>query len=103
MRLVYFSPVPWVSFAQRPHKFVEWFHASRGGEVLWVDPYPTRLPKLADFRRIKVAGGGTTKLAVNVSTPAWLTVLHPYSLPIEPLPGAGVINGLLWKDVITSN
>ncbi|TKB26126.1 glycosyltransferase family 1 protein [Desulfopila sp. IMCC35006] len=103
MRLVYFSPVPWESFAQRPHKFVEWWlHASRGGEVLWVDPYPTRLPELADFRRIKVVEGSTTKLAVKVNTPAWLTVLHPNSLPIEPLSGAGWINAQLWKNIFQS-
>ena len=33
MQLVYFSPVPWASFAQRPHKFVEWFHARCGAIV----------------------------------------------------------------------
>lgn len=100
MRLVYFSPVPWASFAQRPHKFVEWFHAKRGGEVLWVDPYPTRLPQLADFRRIKTVGVSATKLAVKESIPAWLSILRPRSLPIEPLPGSGALNRLLWSDVL---
>ena len=38
MQLVYFSPVPWASYAQRPHKFVEWFHARRVLKVRWVDP-----------------------------------------------------------------
>lgn len=100
MRLVYFSPVPWASFAQRPHKFVEWFHAKRGGEVLWVDPYPTRLPELADFRRIKTGGGGAKKLAEKGRTPEWLTILRPRSLPIEPLLGAGALNRRLWNDVL---
>lgn len=100
MRLVYLSPVPWASFAQRPHKFVEWFHARRGGEVLWVDPYPTRLPELSDFRRVKVVGGSATKLAAKGSNPAWLTVIRPRSLPLEPLPGAGALNRLLWSDVL---
>jgi hypothetical protein len=94
MRLVYFSPVPWDSFAQRPHKFVEWFHARRGGEVLWVDPYPTRLPDLSDFRRAKAVGGSATK-----KSPVWLTILRPRSLPIEPLPGSGALNRLLWDDI----
>lgn len=44
MQLVYLSPLPWDSFSQRPHQFVEWFHNKHGGEVLWIDPYPTRLP-----------------------------------------------------------
>lgn len=100
MRLVYLSPVPWTSFAQRPHKFVEWFHAKRGGDVLWVDPYPTRLMALEDLRRLKAGGWGAKKQTKKRKTPAWLTVLHPRSLPIEPLPGAGVINRLLWNDVL---
>lgn len=100
MRLVYFSPVPWASFAQRPHKFVEWFHARRGGDVLWVDPYPTRLPELADFRRIKASGGSAMPLAAQRSAPAWLTILRPRSLPIEPLPGAGALNRRLWNDIL---
>lgn len=100
MRLVYFSPVPWASFAQRPHRFVEWLHARRGGEVLWVDPYPTRLPQLADFRRVKVGGVRATNPTEKGSVPAWLTILRPHSLPIEPLPGAGALNRLLWRDVL---
>lgn len=96
MRLVYFSPVPWASFSQRPHKFVEWFNTRGGGEVLWVDPYPTRFPVLGDFRRAKAGEG----IATRGNTPAWLTVLRPRSLPIEPLPGAGVLNRMLWNNVL---
>lgn len=100
MRLVYFSPVPWVSFAQRPHRFVEWFYSKCGEEILWVDPYHTRLPELADFRRVKVVGGNATKIAVQGATPGWLTILSPRSLPIEPLPGSSVLNRLLWNNVL---
>ena len=100
MRLVYFSPVSWASFAQRPHKFVEWFHSKRGEEVLWVEPYPTRLPELADFRRLWAGAEGATKLAVKGNTPPWLTILRPRSLPIEGLPGAGMLNRVLWNDVL---
>lgn len=98
MRLVYLSPVPWASFAQRPHKFVEWFHARHGGEVLWVDPYPTRLPKIGDFRREKsaVVAGVTS----SVELPPWLQVVRPRALPIEPLPGSGALNRFLWRDVL---
>ncbi len=100
MRLVYLSPVPWASFSQRPHKFVEWFRARHGGKVIWVDPYPTRFPVLADFWRAKAEERITTKLAKKGNTPAGLTVLRPRSLPIEPLPCAGVLNRLLWSDVL---
>ena len=99
MRLVYLSPVPWASFAQRPHKFVEWFHARHGGEVLWVDPYPTRLPKIGDFRREQsaVVAGVTS----SAELPPWLKVVQPRALPIEPFPGSGTLNRLLWRDVLS--
>ena len=100
MRLIYLSPLPWASFSQRPHRFVEWFHARRGGEVLWVDPYPTRLPQPSDFRRAVAAVGSAIKPSTKASIPEWLTVLCPYSLPIEPLPGSGALNLLLWNNVL---
>ncbi|QRX81016.1 glycosyl transferase [Glaciimonas sp. PAMC28666] len=94
MRLIYFSPVPWASFAQRPHKFVEWFRATRGKEVLWIDPYPTRLPRLADLRTRGRAKNG------EVVAPDWLTIVSPRVLPIEPLLGISLFNRLLWNKVI---
>ncbi|ANT64132.1 glycosyl transferase [Prosthecochloris sp. CIB 2401] len=94
MRLIYVSPLPWFSFAQRPHKFVEWFHKRTGGEVLWVDPYPTRLPRFGDFRRPK---SDTKKIG---ALPKWLTVLQPSSIPVEPLPGSAFLNGFLWQEGI---
>lgn len=100
MRMVYLSPVPWASFAQRPHKFVEWFYSRHGGEVLWVDPYPTRFPALADFRHITAAEGGAAEPPTKGNIPKWLTVICPRSLPIEPLPGSGALNRLLWNDTL---
>lgn len=93
MRLVYLSPVPWESFAQRPHKFVEWFHGRTGGPVFWVDPYPTRLPGWKDFRR----SGLSASTGQSSRAPAWLTLLKPGGLPIEPIPGSGWVNGLRWR------
>jgi glycosyltransferase involved in cell wall biosynthesis len=94
MRLVYLSPLPWVSFAQRPHKFVEWFHDRSGDEVLWIDPYPTRFPSLSDFRRLGAKGDRQ-----QCSNPPWLRVIRPPAMPIEPLPGSGWINFLLWQQL----
>ncbi len=94
-RLVYLSPVPWASYAQRPHHFVTWFRARTGGEVLWVDPYPTRLPMASDWRR--VGRGDDHGGAV---APDWLHVVRPRALPIEPLPGSTFINRLLWRNVL---
>lgn len=92
MRLTYLSPVPWASFSQRPHKFVEWFNRRTGDAVLWVDPYPTRFPSLSDFRRLK-----TKEDRQKGAPPPWLRVITPTAVPIEPLPGSGWLNALLWK------
>jgi len=100
MQLVYLSPVPWATFAQRPHKFVEWFHSRSGGKVLWVDPYPTRLPELSDFRRVKAAASGSEKTGAQTQIPGWLEVIHPRALPIEPVVGSGVVNRLFWANVL---
>ncbi|MCP4089376.1 MAG: glycosyltransferase family 1 protein [Gammaproteobacteria bacterium] len=94
MRLVYLSPVPWVSFDQRPHKFIKWFHSRTGGEVLWIDPYPTRFPLLSDFRRF----GSKVEQQQFVSAP-WLRVIQPSALPIEPLPVSGWLNAIIWKKI----
>ncbi len=96
MRLIYLSAVPWGSFAQRPHKFVEWFRSRTNGEVLWLDPYPTRFPALADLSRFQIgaAGGGVT-------TPSWLRVVQVRAMPIEPLPGSGCLNRVLWRPLLS--
>ncbi len=97
MRLIYFSPVKWNSFAQRPHKFVEWYYRSYQCEVIWVDPYPTRLPKLSDFRSKNASKNPSRGQCV----PPWLRVIRPNSLPVEPLLGIRAINVLLWRRLIT--
>lgn len=93
MRLVYLSPVTWGSFAQRPHKFVEWFHGRTGGLVLWVDPYPTRFPNWRDLRRLRLSASASQ----HTRQPTWLTLLKPGGLPIEPVPGSAWVNGLRWR------
>lgn len=94
MGLVYLSPVPWASFAQRPHWLVRWFHQRTGGRALWVDPYPTRLPRFSDLLRPKSGGCLSDR-----KSPEWLTVLRPRALPIEPLPASGKFNRFFWGDV----
>lgn len=106
MRLVYFSPVPWASFAQRPHQFVNWFQSQFDAEVLWIDPYPTRLPAFADVRRLCAAvwsrvsakeAQTASKAIENLHHPHWLSVLAPRAMPIEPLPGGVNLNRRLWR------
>lgn len=100
MQLVYLSPLPWNSFAQRPHKFVEWFHNKQGGSVLWIDPYPTRLPMWADLSRLRNARLFADEQTAKAEIPEWLTVVRPHRLPIEPLPGADWISHWLWRDIL---
>ena len=96
MRLIYLAPLNWSSFAQRPHMFVRWFHEQYQSSVLWVNPYPTRLPALSDFRRIAQAPDSCA-----TEIPDWLQIITPKSLPIEPLPGSVFLNKLLWQAVLT--
>src|SRR3989304_3500036 len=94
MRLIYFSPVPAASYAQRPHFLVQAF-CHRGVEkVLWVEPYPTRLPQGSDFRRPR---GGA---ALSMSRDDRVEGISVPALPIEPLPGGTWLNRcVLWPRV----
>ncbi|WP_434705767.1 glycosyl transferase [Pseudomonas sp. Z1-12] len=94
MRMIYLSPLPWASFSQRPHHFVDWYHHQTGAPVLWIDPYPTRLPTLNDFRG-KPPGADQQ----SASVPPWLQVRKPRSLPIEPLPGSAMLLKRLWRNL----
>lgn len=93
--LVYLSPVPWASVAQRPHKFAEWFHATHGGPVLWLDPYPSRLPKWSDLRRLR-----SSAREPGPDVPPWLRLVRVPALPVEPLPGFSAANGVIWRPVL---
>ncbi|AXK56662.1 hypothetical protein [Pseudomonas protegens] len=89
MKLVYLSPVSWHSFAQRPQELVRQFHASTRAPVLWIEPYPTRLPVPRDLLQHSPA-------PPSEPVPDWLTLIRPRALPIEPLPGSGWLNRLFW-------
>lgn len=94
-RLVYVAPVPWSSFAQRPHQYVRWWHSTTGGEVLWVNPYPARLPQWSDIHRLR-----QLPPAPGPACPGWLQLLQPPVWPIEALPGSAVLQRLLWRQVL---
>jgi hypothetical protein len=90
MRLIYLSPVFWQSYAQRPHFMVRHFLARGGQEVLWVNPYPGRLPRLADLRRSRgIHDQGTTP-------DSRVRVVDFHALPFEPLPGCFALNKLIF-------
>lgn len=93
MKLVYLSPLPWDSFTQRPHEFVEYFHASTGGDVLWINPYPTRLPRFSDL--ISRPQSNLTR-----GIPNWIKIITPIALPIEPIPFLSLINYFFFTSIL---
>ncbi len=95
MRLLYLSPVPWASFAQRPHKFVEWWHRQYSAEVMWVEPYPARFPGWRDVSRLRRLASRS-----RVLPPKWLRLHQPVPLPLEPLPGIGPVFAFAWRNLM---
>lgn len=96
MRLIYLSPVSWDSFAQRPHKFVDWFQQRYRGDVMWIDPYPTRLPRMGDMGRKKSIDRPAVSSGQG-GLPSWLRLHTPRALPFEPVPGSSTVNRALWR------
>ncbi|MBN2579499.1 MAG: hypothetical protein JXB10_10945 [Pirellulales bacterium] len=94
MRLIYFSPIPADSYAQRPHFLVQALCDQGVETVLWVEPYPTRLPQGSDLRRSRGIYTQGTPLDDRIE------ILSVPALPIEPLPGGWRLNRhLLWRKV----
>jgi hypothetical protein len=94
-RLIYFSSVPYASYAQRPHFMVSAFADGGFDPVLWVDPYPTRLVTIADLKRLR-----SRKAAIVHPVDGRLLILQHAALPIEPLPMSGIVNHLVaWRTV----
>ncbi len=81
-RLVYVSPVPWNSMPQRPHFFVEQVLRNGISRVLWVEPTPSRLPRLRDLRR----GHRSSREPDNPLADARVMPMGAGLLPIEPVP-----------------
>lgn len=95
MDLIYFSPVPWNSYTQRPHEFVKSLAKSTAvNNILWVNPFPTRLPRINDLIRRP----NLTRSKSDNKLPK-LTVINVPSLPVEPLPILRQLNSFLWKRV----
>ena len=99
-RLLYLSPVALDSFAQRPHHFVRWFHERHGAEVLWLDPYPARLPRWSDLARFKKSPAAK-RLGPTWGDAPWLQRLRVPALPLEPLAPGRWANRWLWLQVLS--
>lgn len=95
-RLLYLSPIELDSFAQRPHHFVHWFHERTDAEVLWLNPYPARLPRWGDIARFR-KNYRPLGLGPAWARAPWLQRLRLPALPLEPLPAGRWINRWLWR------
>jgi len=98
MQLLYFSPVAADSYAQRPHFMVRAWLEWGAESVLWVNPYPCRLPRWQDLRR----GPGLSNQA-SLRDPR-VRVMSVPALPIEPLPLGAWLNrrllgGKAWRKI----
>ena len=82
MRLIYFAPVPYQSYWQRPHYMVRSLLENVYEEIYWINPTITRLPRWSD---LNLTSRSNEKQAAEPLLPG-LTVLQPGGLPIEPLP-----------------
>lgn len=101
-QLVYLAPIPLNSPSQRPHHFVEWAHSRLGCKVWWIEPYPVRLPRLSDLKRLKLLNRQRHHpLGPTWSGASWLTVRTPHSVPLEPLPGGPGLNAWLQQSLRT--
>lgn len=93
MTLLYFAPVAWDSYEQRPHYWARDFLQSGGATVVWIDPYPSRLPAWRDLRR-----SDWRDPPLTLARPAGLTAVRPGGWPIDPLAGGPGINArLFWN------
>jgi hypothetical protein len=100
MQLLYFSPVHWDSYEQRPHYFVRHFLEEGGRRVVWINPHTARLPHLADRHRL--SGPGKIQ-RLWLDRPPGLTVMELRAMPIDPLPGGAAVNRLLfWRDALAT-
>ena len=89
--LVYISPVPWSGLPHRSQEMIQWLHNQSACEVIWVNPYPTRLPRRGDLDKWRAE-----KIKLTEFAPDWLEVVNLRYIPIEPLKLLRQINKILW-------
>jgi hypothetical protein len=98
VQLVYLSPVGLNTFAQRPHHFVKWFHDRFDAPVLWIDPGPSRLPRMSDAKRLLRLN--TPNLGPAWQSETWIQQSQAKVLPFEPYAWGRSINSMLWQAVL---
>ncbi len=96
MTFFYLSPINWDSIKQRPHYFVDWLHKRTLQKVVWIDPYPTRLPNMKDLNRFSSSSNDYQKN----NAPKWIKIKKTKALPIEPINLINYLNYLIWYSFI---
>ena len=91
MKLIYTAPVPYSSFAQRSHRFVDFFNRHTGGRTLWIDPYPGRFPQYNDLKR--------DHLRVYTRNDESVEVLSPPIWAAEPAMRSLFLSRIIWKPI----
>lgn len=95
MNLVWFSPVAWRSYPQRPHFMARALLEQGVERIFWIEPYPTRFPRLSDLRRTRTLHDQQTPLRPEVQ------LLQPSAIPAEPWPLVPTLNRyLFWNDLL---
>lgn len=92
VNLVYAAPVQYSSFAQRAHQFVAFCNRSSGGRTLWINPYPSRLPRLSDLRR--------NRLRIYARDDATVVQLSPPFLCADPAMRPRWLRRVFWRPVL---
>jgi hypothetical protein len=93
MRLIYFAPVQASSYPRRAHFTVRAWLERGVREVLWINPYPVRLPGPRDVLGLLDSWSEDEPVSAEV------TVIDVPALPIEPLPAGSWLNRrFLWSD-----
>jgi hypothetical protein len=93
VKLIYLSPVHWNSYKQRPHFMIQSFLSKGIESVLWINPYPARLPRIDDFIR------DNSLYKQGTEVPAHIHILSPRILPVEPLPVFRHLNGFFLNEL----
>lgn len=62
---------------------MQWAHEHWRCEVWWIQPYPVRLPRVSDFRRLRRSQ--SQNLGPQWRNAPWLHTLSSPVLPVEPL------------------
>ncbi|PSV18357.1 glycosyltransferase [Photobacterium kishitanii] len=81
MIIVYLSPVPWKSIAQRPHFFAKYcINNISVDRFIWIEPTPSRFPKLSDIKSRSRRNNSN-----SIPQPNNLVIIKPSKvIPIEP-------------------